>query len=162
MRLENQHNFFIFISFFSLYKNEKRIGLQYGHNNYSIDKYYFQKKKKTININEVDTEKIVFSNKTPYGKEGANKYYIGYVGSTGFRPLHIIIKDIKLYTNRINVLADNKELLKYSKIWDKIVDLFNKKHNKRLLFNNTIYNKHIKTKISPYIEKFHDNKKLKR
>ena len=26
-------------------------------NNYSIDKYYFQKDKKPININEVDTKK---------------------------------------------------------------------------------------------------------
>ena len=68
-----------------------------GHNNYSIDKYYFQKYKKPININEVDTKKIVLSNKTPYGREGANKYYIGYVGSTSFRPLHMIIKKIKLY-----------------------------------------------------------------
>ena len=79
-----------------------------GHNDYSIDKYYFEKDKKPININEVDTKKIVLSNKTPYGKKGANKYYIGYVGSTGFRPLHIIIKKIKLYTNHVSVLADNK------------------------------------------------------
>ena len=62
----------------------------------------------------------MLSNKTPYGKEGANKYYIGYVGSTGFRPLHIIIKKIRLYTNHMNVLADNKDLLKYIEIWHKI------------------------------------------
>ena len=42
------------------------------------------------------------------------KHYIGYVGSTGFRPMH----------------------------------------------NNTIYNECIKTKVSPYNEKFHGNKKL--
>ena len=52
----------------------------------------------------------------------------------------------------MNVLADNKEL------WDKFVDLFNKKHNKRVLYNNTIYNKCIKTKISAYNENFHCNK----
>ena len=127
---------------------------------YSTDKYYFQKDKKPVNINEVDTKKIVLSNKTPYGKEGANKYYIGHVGSTGFRPLHIIIKKIKLYTNHMHVLADNKKLLKYIDIWDKIVDLFNKKHNKRVLHNSTIYNECIKTKISAYNENFHGNKKL--
>ena len=33
----------------------------------------------------------------PYGKKGANKYYIAHL-SGGFKPLHII-KDIKLYTN---------------------------------------------------------------
>ena len=83
-----------------------------GHNNYSIDKYYWQKDKKLININEIDTEKIVLSNVTPYGKKGANKYYIEYAGSTGFGPIHIIIKKVKLYTNHMNVLADNKKLLK--------------------------------------------------
>ena len=83
----------------------------------------------------------------------------------------------------MNVLTDNKELLKYIEIWDKIVDLFNKKHNKRVLYKstiynesicnkcikehnkrvlygNTIYNECIKTKISPYNEMFLDNRKL--
>ena len=82
------------------------------------------------------------------------------MGSTAFRLLHTIIKKIKLYTNHINVLADNKELLKYIEIWDKIVDLFNKKHNKSVLYNNIIYNECIKAKISSYNEKFHGNKKL--
>ena len=98
------------------------------------------------------------SKKTPYDKEGANKYYIRYAGSTGFRPLHIIIKKVKLYTNHRNVLADNKELLKYIEIWDKIADLFNKTHNEKVLDNNTIYNECINTKINIYNEKFHGNK----
>ena len=77
------------------------------YNNYYINKYYFQKNKnKPININEVDTEKIVLSNKTPNGEYGANKYYIGYL-SGGFKQLHIIIKDIKLYANNMNVLAND-------------------------------------------------------
>ena len=42
-----------------------------------------------------------------------------YIGA-GFRPLHIIIKKIKLYANHMNVLADNNELLKYIDIWNKI------------------------------------------
>ena len=127
------------------------------HNNYSIDKYYFQRDKTLININEVDTKKIMLSNKTPYGKEEANKYYIGYVGNTGFRALYIIIKKIKLYTNHMNVLADNGKVLKCIEIWDKIEVLFNKK------FNNTpVYNdKYIKTKRSPYNENFHDKKLTK-
>ena len=58
----------------------------------------------------------------------------------------------------MNILADHKELLKFE-IWDKIADLFNKKHNKTVLYNKTIYNECIKTKISPYNEKFHSNKK---
>ena len=81
------------------------------YNNYIIDKYYFQKDKNSININEVDTKKIVLSNKTPHGKKSANKYYIAYF-SSGFRPLHIIIQNIKMYTARMSVLANDNELLK--------------------------------------------------
>ena len=125
------------------------------HNNYSINKYYFQKNKKTININEIDIKKIVLSNKIPYGEKGANKYYIRYVGSTGFRPLHIIIKKIKLYTNNMNVLANNSELLKYIGISNTIKPLLNKR-----LYNRPVYNEYIKTKISSYNEKFLGNKRL--
>ena len=70
----------------------KELVFKIKHNNYTEDKYYFQKTKKPININEVDIKKIVLSNMKTYDKEGANKYYIGYVGNTGFRPLHILSK----------------------------------------------------------------------
>ena len=66
------------------------------------------------------------SNKTPHSEKGAKKYYVGYIGCIGFRPLHIIIKDIKLYTNHMNVLGNNNELLKYIKIWNKIKASLNK------------------------------------
>ena len=124
------------------------------------------------NINEVDINKIFSSNKAPYGEQGSYKYYIGYPGGAGFRPLHIIIKKIKLCTNHMNVLADNDKLLKHIEIWNKIDALFNKKFNKRGLYNRPVYNnnnnnnsnnnnkKYIKTKISPYNENFHGNKKL--
>ena len=46
-------------------------------------------------------------------KRGANKDYIGYVGSAGFRPFYIIMKTIQLCTNHMNVLANNNELLKH-------------------------------------------------
>ena len=46
---------------------------------YERNKYSFQKDKKPININDADIEKIVLSNKTPYGKHGVNKYYISYL-----------------------------------------------------------------------------------
>ena len=75
-------------------------------------------------------DKIVLSNKTPYGEQGANKYYIAYFNG-GLRPLHIIIKDIKLYTNHMNILVDDNELLKYIKIWNKIEVLLNKNLIKR-------------------------------
>ena len=81
------------------------------NSSYTKDKYSFQKDKNTININDVDTEKVVLSNKTPHGEYGANKYYIAYLGG-GLRPLHVIIKNIKLDTGHMNVLAKSNKLLK--------------------------------------------------
>ena len=78
----------------------------------------------------------MLSSKTPCGKEGANKYYIIYVGRTGFKPLHTITEKKKLYTNHMNVLADNGEVLKYIEIWDKIEALFNKKFNNKPVYSN--------------------------
>ena len=62
-------------------------------------------------------------NKTPYSEQGSNKYCIAYL-SGGFIPLYIIIEDIWLYTNRMNVLANDNELLKYIEILNKIEVLF--------------------------------------
>ena len=67
-----------------------------GYNDYGIDKYYFQNdKKNSININDVDINKIFLSNKAPYEEQRSYKYYIGNLGGTGFRPLHIVIKKNK-------------------------------------------------------------------
>ena len=138
----------------------KELVFKIKNNSSTKDKCYFQKDKNAINANEVDTEKIVLSNKTPHGEQGANKYYIAYL-SGGLRPLRIIIKNIKMYADHMNVLVNDNKLLKYIEIWNKIEALFNKKFNKKGLHNRPVYNnKYIKTKISPYNENFHGNKKL--
>ena len=75
--------------------------------------------------------------------------------------MQIIIKKVKLYTNHINVLADNDELLKYIKIWNKIEALYNKKFDKKGFYSRPAYsNEYIKTKICSYNKNFHGNKKL--
>ena len=131
-----------------------------GHNNYIIDKYYFQNDKNPININEVDNEKIVLSHKTPHGEYGANKYYVAYL-SRAFRPLYIINENIKAYTDSIDVLANDNELLKYIEIWKKIEALFNKKFNKKEFYSKPVYNnEYIMTKKSLYNENFQDHKRL--
>ena len=94
---------------------KKELVFKIKNNNYTKDKYYFQKDKKPININEINIDKMVLSNKTQYGEYGANKYYITYING-GLRPLHLIIKDIKLYTNHMNTLANDNELLKYIEV----------------------------------------------
>ena len=137
----------------------KELVFKIKNNSYTKDKYYFQKDKTQL-INEVDTEKIVLSNKIPHGEKGANKYYIAYL-SGGFGPLHIIIKNIKLYTDHMNVLASDNELFKYTEIWNKTEALFNKKFNKKRYYSKPVYNnEYIRTKISLYNEKFWGNKRL--
>ena len=46
----------------------KELVFKIKNNSYTKDKYYFQKDKNLTNINEVDTEKIVLSNKTQHGE----------------------------------------------------------------------------------------------
>ena len=101
----------------------------------------------------------MLSNKTPYGKEGAHIYYFGYL-SGSFRPLCIVVKEIKLYNNHMNISANNKEFLKYVELWNKYEVLFNEKFNKRGLYNRPVYNKYVKNKINLHNENFHGNKKL--
>ena len=61
----------------------------------------------------------------------------------------------------MNVLDDNDKLLKYIVIWNKIVDLFNKRFNKRGLWDRPAYNnEYMKTKTIPYNKNFHGNKKI--
>ena len=130
------------------------------NNNYTKDRYYFQKDQKPINISEVNIDKTVLSNKTSYDEQGANKYYVAYLNG-GLKPLHIIIEDIKLYTNDMVVLANDNELLKYIEIWRKIAILLNRVAlNKKGFYSKPVYNEYINTKISPYNENFHEFKKL--
>ena len=132
----------------------QRLIFKINNNEYERNKYLFQKDKKPININDVDIEKIVLSNKTLYDKHGANKYYIFYL-SDGFKPLCINIKNIKLYANHMNVLANDNELLNYIKIWNKIENLFNKVTlNKKGFHCDPIHNKYIKTKFAHTMKTF--------
>ena len=54
----------------------------------------------------------MLSNKTPYDKQGANKYYTAYLNSD-FKPLYISIKNIELYTNCILMYVSYHNTLKY-------------------------------------------------
>ena len=99
----------------------------------------------------------MLSNKAPHGEYSADKYYIAYL-SGGLRPLHIIIKDIKLYTNHMNVLAD--ELLNTLKYRIRL-SLYLKKINKKGFYSKPAYNnEYIRTKMSSYNENFRDFKNL--
>ena len=78
---ERSPSFFLFCIFFYYIKMGKEFVFKIKNNSYTKDKYYFQKGKNQKNINQVDTEKIVLSNKAPHGEQGANKYSIAYISS---------------------------------------------------------------------------------
>ena len=60
----------------------------------------------------------------------------------------------------MNILANDKEFLKYIEIWNKIKDLFKNLSNKRGFNKEPIHNnKYIKTKISSFNGSIHGNKK---
>ena len=91
------------------------------------------------------------------------KYIIGYNDST-IIPLQLFLPKMTGYLNifedgtkKMSFFADNNEFLeRYTKIWEKISDLIDKKFDSDPNYNN----KYINTKIRSYnniITNFHDN-----
>ena len=62
-------------SFESIYKNGKKTVIKFG--SIEIQKQKFHKHKGPTSIKNIDINKIVVSNKVPFGKKGFN-YFIGY------------------------------------------------------------------------------------
>ena len=75
---------------------EQTLIFKFNSKDYERNKYSFQKDKLMININDVNIKRIMLSNKTPYGKQGINKYYVGYLNDN-FGPLSIVIKDTCMF-----------------------------------------------------------------
>ena len=95
-----------------------------------INKKAFYKNKKSYEVYDIDTEKILVSKKEPYGEKGSIKYFVGYNDEDVIRPLCVkfpqmvgYVKNFdgnKMMSFRVN---DKKMLKKYNKIWDTIADL---------------------------------------
>ena len=84
-----------------LYKNGKN--LDFGEE--CIDKNKFHMYEKPVSIDEVDTKKIVLSNRESYG----NKYFIGYDDyNDGMIPLYIRLPPVNalaiVYDNFLNII----------------------------------------------------------
>ena len=85
------------------------------------------------------------------------KYIIGYNDNT-IIPLQLFLPKITGCLNmfkggarKISFFTDNNEFLeRYTAIWEKISDLFNKKFDSDPIYNN----KYINTKIRSYKDKF--------
>ena len=71
--------------FKTIYKMDKNIIKFDGS---EIEEYKFHQNKSPIPINDTDINKMVVSNKLPFGKQGF-KYFIGYKDSEKIRPLSV-------------------------------------------------------------------------
>ena len=129
-----------------------------------INKKDFYNNKKQFNIKDIDTNKISISKPVSYGKNNMKKYIIGYNDNT-IIPLQLFLPKMTGYLNifedgtrKMSFFTDNNEFLeRYTKIWEKISDLIDKKFDSDPVYNN----KYINTKIRSYnndnITNFHDN-----
>ena len=118
-----------------------------------INKKDFYNNKKRFNIKDIDTNKILISKPESYDKNNMIKYIIGYNDDT-ISPLQLFLPKMTGYLNifedgtrKMPFLTDNNEFLeRYTKLWEKISDLINKKFDSDPVYNN----KYINTKIRSY------------
>ena len=103
-----------------------------------INKNAFHTTTTSINIDEVEINKMTLLDKTSYGNKGSFKYHIGYrhKNEALLEPLNVKLLQLTGYTKHfdnnnnnkyVNLLVNDKKLLKrYSEIWDKIKSLSKK------------------------------------
>ena len=85
----------------------------------------FTKNKKITSINDIDVIKILVSKKEPYGTKNSYKYFIGYNDNDLIRPLCVRLPQRTAFARKfdesatMSFRANNKQLLKNYKIWEK-------------------------------------------
>ena len=95
--------------------------------NIRVNKKEFHKSKQPINLDLVNVDQIVISDKFKHSDDGF-KYFIGYKEGEIVKPLCIILPQMTGYIkyfenggkNMSFVIKDNDVLDKYNEIWDKI------------------------------------------
>ena len=129
-----------------------------------INKKDFYNNKKQFNIKDIDTNKILISKPVSYSKSNMKKYIIGYNDST-IIPLQLFLPKMTGYLNifedgtrKMSFLIDNNEFLeRYTKIWEKLSDLIDKKFDSDPVYNNKYINTKIRSYNNDIITNFHDN-----
>ena len=130
---------------------------------------FYKKKKQIFNIDDIDVNKILVSEKEPYGKNNSFIYFIGYIDNDVIRPLCLKVSKMTGYINEFNEnkitvmsLRVNDEQLfkKYNKIWKKVEKLMRIDSESKPTYG--YQDKYIKTKIKTYtdiiITNFHNKK----
>ena len=137
-------------------------GKSINFDNKKINKSNFYKNKKLFNLNDIDANEILVSEKESHGTKNSLKYFIGYNDDDAIRPLCIILPQIIGYVKHFDSkktmsvkVSDNKLLKKYNKIWEKISNLLNIEFDNQPVYGDG--DKYIKTKIKVYGDRVNTN-----
>ena len=136
-------------------------------NDKKIQKSEFYRNKKVTSIEDIDVNKILVSEKEPYGTKNSIKYFIGYNENDVIRPLCVRLPQMTGYARKfdenatMSFRANNKQLSKYyNKIWGKVEKLMRIDFESKPVYGDD--DKYIKTKIKIYagsvITNFHNKK----
>ena len=112
-------------------------------NDKKIKKSSFYKNRKLFNIDDIDVNKILSSEKESYGTKSSLEYFIGCNDDGVIRPLCIklpqMIGYVKCFDSNktMSFKATNKKLLKqYTKIWEKVSSLMNIKSDSEPVYGD--------------------------
>ena len=122
-------------------------------NNIKFNKKKFHRARKAINLDLVDTGKIVVSDRFKHSEEGS-KYFIGYQDDEIVKPLCIILPQmngyIKHFENsgkKMSFLIKNSEVRqKYEDIWDVIKNRLGIKFHSQPIYEN----KYLEAKVREF------------
>ena len=122
-------------------------------NNIKVNKKEFHRAKKAIDLDLVDTDKIVVSDRFKHSKEGF-KFSIGYQENEIVKPLCIILPQMNGYIKYFDNGGKNMYfLIKNSDVWEKYEDIWVVIKNKlNIKFHSQpIYeNKYLKAKVREF------------
>ena len=121
--------------------------------NISVNKKEFHKSKQPINLDLVNVDQIVVSDKFKHS-DGGFKYFIGYKEGEIVKPLCIILPQMTGYIkyfenggkNMSFVIKDDDVLDKYNEIWDKIKETLSIKFHSMSVYDE----KYIKAKVREF------------
>ena len=121
--------------------------------NISVNKKEFHKSKQPINLDLVNVDQIVVSDKFKHS-DGGFKYFIGYKEGEIVKPLCIILPQMTGYIkyfenggkNMSFVIKDDDVLDKYNEIWDKIKETLSIKFHSMPVYDE----KYIKAKVREF------------
>ena len=123
------------------------------YNNIKVNKKEFHKSEQAIELDLVDTGKIVVSDKFKHSEEGL-KYFIGHQEDEIVKLLCIILPQMNGYIKYLENGGKNMSfLIKNSEVWEKYEDIWNVIKNKlNIKFHSQpIYeNKYLKAKVREF------------